>query len=164
MSEMDSSLLCVPPMFVTSPTSAGTRYNPVLNDSSHGLYHFSREAITPSEDASHGRRISPGAAQDMWGSTLISGGEACTFLLLQYGSMSWGIWKVEVSVCRPPANVFPQGVTQKGPDVAISAWSMQRQGGNRLYIATSLCCDGLLPVKKGAMKALGDPSIGTPDS
>lgn len=63
-----------------------------------------------------------------------------------------------------PANVFPQGVTQKRPDVIISAWCMQRQGRNRLCIATSLCCDGLLPTEKGVMKALRDPSICTPDS
>lgn len=39
--------------------------------------------------------------------------------------------------------------TQKGPDVTIDAWSMQRQGRNRLYVASSLCCDSPLPHSEG---------------
>lgn len=55
---------------------------------------------------------------------------------------------------------FPGLYTQKGPDVAIDAWSMQRQGRNRLHCLQPVV-RVLSPTVKGLMRALCDPSICT---
>jgi len=50
------------------------------------------------------------------------------------------------------ANALPRGVYPKYPEVACmgTAWSVQRQGRKRLYVASSLRCDSSLPHSEGS--------------
>lgn len=152
MSEMDSSppsLRSPPPnphMIVISPTSAGTCYNLVLNDSSHRLYRFPWEAIMlPSKDASHEGRISSGAVQHMGGSTPVS-----VVWLHELGKTE----RIGVSIWGP-CKCLSLSCILKNPQAWPSVHGICRQGKNRFYIASSLCCDSPLPHSEGSNESPG---------
>lgn len=50
-----------------------------------------------------------------------------------------------VGAWAPRECLSPGRIPKKGPDVAIGAWGVQRQGRSRLYMTSSLCCDSPLP-------------------
>lgn len=119
--------------------------------------------MPPSEDASHGGRISPGAAWHMGGSTLLWGGAACTLLLLQYSSGSWAIGALEVSVPGLPVNAFPRGVYPKKAQRWPSVYGVCRNRVEADFRLPPACVVTVLcPTVKGVMKAPCDPSIRAP--